>query len=150
MPDNPYSPPRSVVEDVEASDANNRPKAVSLAFWLIVGSTAIEVLDYLLTGMVEPLGTTFIGWALPLFLAFQMRTGGNWARIAYVFLYMLGLSLLLFALAAQIREGVSLSLDRGTAGSIIVTCMQGYALWLVFRFPGKEWFKADRDQPTQT
>ena len=138
---NPFDPPQPPVSDTKRPHdgigaAIRRPKAIDLAFWLIIGSGALGVLSFVIGGARQ---SPYVFALVMLFLtglAALIRLGKNWARIVFAVFFAFGLLSYLFAHELFAQNGV---LYVGIF--VLQTMLQGYALWLTFRPPGKSWFK---------
>jgi hypothetical protein len=141
---NPFEPPQSPVGDLQPSDDGiapviQRPKAIDVAFWLIIGSAALGLLSFVVRGMHEPPFVVVVVMLVLIGFAALIRSGKNWARIVFAVFFVIGLSSYLF-----VRELVAQNGTFFFAVFVLQTVLQGYALWLTFRPPGKGWFKRAR------
>jgi hypothetical protein len=140
---NPFDPPRAHIGDSDSSVDSGRPPiqrppTIERAFWLILGSASLGFLTYLARGMHEsPLIMTLVmGYMVG--AAFLIRSGQNWARIVFLILLALG------SLGILLRVAGGQFLPAYVAIFALQTAIKGYATWLTFSLPGRQWFSRDR------
>jgi len=135
---------RTQGELMDDQSAAQKPQPVVTAINLLWASLAVGLVKMLmdyshLSSMASTSFTNFIlifTFALIAFLIFKISAGRNWARIAFLVLFITGvLPTLPIVLGEFSRSGVVGAL------SVTQTGLQIYALFLVFTFPGSSWFR---------
>jgi hypothetical protein len=131
---NPFEPPQAHVDD-PIPPTLERPAPIDRAFWMIIGSGALGLVNYLIPGLrASPLMMAFtLAWVVG--FAFLLRAGQNWARIVFLIFFVLGCVAMLFIIPTLLRFGLVRVAIVG-----VQTALQGYATWLVFSPPGSLWF----------
>lgn len=148
-PNNPYRPPSARVADPAV--ATPRPRAVSIAVWLLWAQVAIEVLETLLDAhdglqkggtVVVASNMTMVIIGVVCWLIFMIGRRRNWARITYAFLFALGMGVQLVTwqntLNGPPRDLVAIALQSG---------LQLAAVVLVFQRAANAWFRTRHVEP---
>jgi succinate-acetate transporter protein len=126
------------------NSTSGKPGTVTLAMGLLWASLALGLVKFALnyqnsalapnlTATLAVLGATL---AVYILLIFMMSRGRNWARIAFLVLFVVGLVPSLPALLADF--GRSPVIGGLALGDVV---LQAWALILVFINPGKTWFQ---------
>jgi len=147
MSDNPYAPPKALVDDpVLSQPTMDRPKQVVIAIWLAAIGYVLGLLVMFLswdyysrlqsTGMF--IGSQLFSLAIMVWIYYKIYVGRNWARIVLlVFSILGGLAILnravmdLLAAAPAIAK-VQMYVGLGLNAAI---------LWLLFFSPARQWFR---------
>lgn len=147
MSDNPYAPPKALVDDpVLSQPIMDRPRQVVTAIWLAAIGYGLGLLVMFLswdyysklqsTGMF--IGSQLFSLAIMVWIYYKIYVGRNWARIVLlVFSILGGLAILnravmdLLAAAPAIAK-VQMYVGLGLNAAI---------LWLLFFSPARQWFR---------
>ena len=149
-PNNPYRPPSARVEDVmDLTAAMSRPRAASIAVWLLWAMIAIEILEKLRDGHEEwRLGTlSIVANAITMglvglmcWLIFMIGRRRNWARITYAVLFALGMFFHLMNWRNTLHGP-----PRDLIAIVLQTALQVSAMVLLFQSAANGWFRPRRD-----
>jgi hypothetical protein len=128
----------------ESLPAMSRPSTIGLALGLLWVGLVIGPLKLVLNWayLVSRSGVAFnvlvvgVASAFYCFLVWKIGEGKNWARIAFLALFVLGVAPYIFILRSEFARSPLL----GTM-SILQAVIQGSALFLLFTSPGNEWFR---------
>jgi len=123
---------------------SERPRTVTIAVNLLWASIAVGLVKIpldlpALAAMPSPgLVWTVIALVLAFFclLIWKISLGRNWARIAYLVFFLIGLIPAAPTLMAELGRSPVLAVL-----SIVQFIMQGYAVFLLYMNPGKSWFQ---------
>lgn len=144
MANDPYKPPDAAVADVVPDRLlAGRPRQVASAVFLLWISYALAFpmifLEFERSAQGVPFGMIAL-WAV--FLAIgaalivSIWRGANWARIAYMVLFVLSFLGFWFSAAEMLEKSVfEFMLNAVNAG------LDGVALYLIFTQPGSLWFR---------
>jgi len=129
---------------MEAPAEAQKPKSVGIAVILLWASLAIGLIRALMAffgaSTAAPAGyanlVLVVAFALIAFLIFMISAGKNWARIAFLVLFLVGL----LPMLPLILDEFSRSPLVGTLSTAQIV-MQVYALFLLFTQPGASWFR---------
>lgn len=144
---NPFQSPQAHVSDWDSlldveTPPMQRPATIARAFWLLIASASLDLLNYLATGMHG--SALMMAFEIAFYVGFAVliRAGINWARIAYLILFALG-SLAAVYVAAKLARSSPIYV----ANICLQAALQGYAIWLAFSSPGSQWFGRFRRMP---
>jgi hypothetical protein len=139
---NPYSPPKALVADPSTEVAQTSPPhevTVATRFlWYSVAAGAISiVLDLLGTigrssfgiPVIPLLAIGVLSW-----LTYSISRGRNWARIAFLVVFVLGSPVLYLLQRTVIVR----------AASVVILVLELVALYLLFTGVGARWFRRDK------
>ena len=128
-----------------------KPRTVTLAVNLLWASLAIGFAKIPLDlpslaavpspGIVWPLMILLLAFIC--FVIFKISSGGNWARITFLVLFLIGLIAAVPTLESEFSRAPIVGIL-----SIVQGILQGYAMYLVFTSPGKTWFQKKAPAPS--
>ena len=139
---------RTQEELTEVQSVAQKPQLVVTAIFLLWASLAIGVVKMLLdfsylSGVASAAFTNFIlifTFVLIAFLISKISVGRNWARITFLFIFIIGvLPILPIVLGEFSRSAVVGALSVAQIG------LQVYALFLLFTLPCSSWFRKTVD-----
>jgi hypothetical protein len=140
------------VEDVaDPAAATPRPRAVSIAVWLLWAQIAVELLDELLdihdasqSGAIVVAANAYtivlVGGVC--WLIFMIGRRRNWARIIYAFLFALGMTIQLVTWEATLN-----GLPRDLVAIVLQSGLQLAGVVFVFQRAANAWFRTRRVEP---
>ena len=143
---NPYAPPKAIVEDA-VEPPMPRPRSVTIAVWMLWSELAMSVTVAILHMYNAPNTMVFLSaligavlfQGLSALLNYKIWQGRNWARITY--LVLLGLSALsILSMAAVGPTGLVFAPSIETLFVGLGCLLDLVALYLVF-VPGRAWFR---------
>lgn len=130
---------------METQHVAQKPQSVSTAVVLLWASLAVGlvkvVIDYSYLMSQTPSVATVIfflvlTFALLGFLVFRISAGKNWARIAFLVMFLIGVLPTVHHTAAEFSRSFFVgALSAAQLG------LQGYALFLLFTQSGNPWFR---------
>ncbi len=129
---------------MENQSPAQKPQPVVIAVNLLWASLVVGLvkmlMDFSNLSAVAPAAftnfTLIFTFALIGFLIFKISAGKNWARITFLFLFVIGvLPVLPFVVGEFSRSAVFGALSVAQIG------LQVYALFLLFTQPGSSWFR---------
>jgi hypothetical protein len=145
MKDNPYSPPKAVVDDVSALEpAGERPREITLVVQLAVISFVLGIIAMLLAWdfyrQLQSVAATVSGQVFSLVLMgwiyIKIWQGRNWARITWLVFAIIGLGMMVFTYPM-----ISASLPAVSKAQMVVgTGISFVQFWLLYFSAGKRWF----------
>lgn len=128
------------------NQADTRPKKVSSALMLIYITLAMGIIRFLLvaSAKAEMSGSRIATLILIIFVVFGIMAWfvamigrrKNWARIAFLVLFLIGL----FPFVLALIQSFSISTLSGILG-LAQTVLQGFALVLLFQKESSDWFR---------
>jgi ATP-dependent Zn protease len=129
----------------EQNSSIERPSDVTRAIQLLYASIAIGFVSSIFRLASEVSGAPIAFAFIPLilffglfaFLVFKISKGRNWARIAFLVIFLLGIP---FAIPIYVQE-LERSFLSGSL-SILIALLQLMAVYLLFRRNSNSWFKA--------
>lgn len=129
---------------MEEQNAPQKPQSVALAvslLWASLGVGVVKITFELFkhaAGGIDAISFTVLAatLAIVVFLIFKIAAGRNWARIAFLVLFVLGS----FPMAGVILDEFASAPFMG-ALSVAQIGLQAYALYLLFTQPGSAWFR---------
>lgn len=122
----------------------SRPSTIGVALGLLWVGLAIGPIKLLFnwaylvsrSGVAVNVFIVGVGLAFYCFFIWKIGEGKNWARIAFLVLFVLGVAPYIFILRSEFARSPLL----GTM-SIVQAGIQAAALYLLFTSPGSEWFR---------
>jgi len=153
MSDNPYAPPKALVDDpVLAQPTMARPKQVMTAIWLAAIGYGLGLIVIILNwdyySRLQSLGAFIVGQLFSLILLFwiyyKIYVGRNWTRIVLLAFSILGGLMILnravmdLLVAAPTIAKVQTFVGLGLNAAI---------LWLLFFSPARHWFRRHSGAP---
>jgi hypothetical protein len=144
--ENPYAPPKAVVEDLAiAEPATERPRGITLvvqlaaAQYLIGLATMAFAWDFY--SKLQSVSATVVGQvftvAITGFLYFKIYQGRNWARITWLIFAVIGLAGIVVTYPMLAGALPTLAKVQGLIGFVFTAAM----FWILFVSPAKEWFR---------
>jgi hypothetical protein len=147
MSDNPYAPPKAVVEDaVPPQTQMTRPRQVVIAIWLAVISYGMGMIviilswDYYskLQTVGALIGNQLFTVCLLAWIYYKIYVGRNWARVTLLVLSLLGA---LFTLSGAVMKLLVAAPILAKAQMFVGIALNAAILWLLFFSPGRYWFR---------
>ncbi len=147
MHENPYAPPKSVVEDAPlVLDEQTRPSQVVLAVRLAavnyVFGLAGLVLNWAYLSALSSIPRTIfqqaVSLAVTLWIFYKIYHRRNWARIVHLVLTSLGVLVLLIT---PVRVLIFAAPTTRKMSLLIAVVINIVILWLLFGSPGRLWFR---------
>ncbi len=122
----------------------DKPQAVNRAVNLLWASIAFGLVKILMdfthvSAMASVGFTSFVlafTFAIIIFLIFMISSGKNWARIAFLIMFVIGTIPALPVVLDEFGRAPAVG-----ALSVVQLCLQVYALFLLFTSPGRAWFR---------
>lgn len=147
MSDNPYAPPKALVDDpVLSQPTMERPRQVVIAIWLAAIGYGLGLLvmslswDYYskLQSMGMFIGSQLFSLTIMVWIYYKIYVGRNWARIVLLVFSILG------GLAILNRAVVDLLAAAPTIAKVqmyVGLGLNAAILWLLFFSPARQWFR---------
>jgi len=147
MSDNPYAPPKSLVEDAAPPQIQMmRPSQVVTAIWLAVIGYCMGVIVIFLSwdyySKLQTVGA--LVWnqlftvCLLAWIYYKIYMGRNWARITLLVLSVLGA---LFTLSGVVMKVLAAAPPLAKVQMFVGIALNVAILWLLFFSPGRYWFR---------
>jgi hypothetical protein len=129
---------------METQDAVKKPQSVTTAINLLWASLAVGLVKMLmdfsnLSAIAPAAFTNFVlifTFAFIGFLNFKISAGRNWARITFLFMFVIGMLPTLPLMLGEFSRAPVVG-----ALSIAQVGLQVYAMFLLFSQPGSGWFR---------
>ena len=117
---------------------STKPRHVNLLIFLqSVGLAIAPIMIILDTDRVgRHILLAFVNLLVLVYITYKMSQGSNWARTALLVLFLFGLPLYAVYIRAEFRLSATVA-----ALSLGRTACEGYALFLAYTAPAKNWFK---------
>jgi len=144
---NPYSPPQTEVrEPVLPDEIGARPRQVTLAVCLFWVEFAVSIVSFAVQMLsreknpyvVATVITVGVFLAAEAFVIYSLWVRRNWARYVALAATLLGFMEVLVAVGEGRLKGESFQIGA----EAIEALLDGFALFLLFTSPAKEWFRA--------
>jgi hypothetical protein len=145
----PYAPPKAVVANpIAGVESFSRPHEVALASRLLWCSLVLGVVNFVVdsgpavvAGSLPPvaIAVSLSTFGLLAWLTHGIGRGGNWARVTFLVMFVLGVPVFLWALPTLLERSM-----LATATSLAISVLQIVALYLVFTRVGARWFRRSR------
>ena len=147
MSDNPYAPPKSLVEDAAPPQIQMmRPSQVVTAIWLAVIGYCMGVIVIFLSwdyySKLQTVGA--LVWnqlftvCLLAWIYYKIYMGRNWARITLLVFSVLGA---LFTFSGVVIRVLAAAPPLAKVQMFVGIALNVAILWLLFFSPGRYWFR---------
>ena len=147
MSDNPYAPPKSLVEDAVSPQTQiARPPQIVTAIWLAVIGYCLGMIVIFLSwdyyAKLQTIGAFIWGQvftlSLTIWIYHKIYVGRNWARITLLVFTLMGC---LITLSRTVMELLATAPTIAKVQMFIGLALNGSILWLLFFSPGRYWFR---------
>jgi len=149
--ENPYSPPKAVVADVNYAPPMARPRSVTVAVALLAIGVLLGLLQNAIVWISGDRGSIttpyivgqVLGIVIAVWIYYKIAQGRNWARIVLLVLYafvIVAFGIGMWAISSGLVPIEKSALGFNLVLQVVQLLMDAVALYLLF-VPGREWFR---------